>query len=664
MKERFQKRAQKSIAFRLTSSMLVIVVLGILLLIAVITTVASIMISRETLNNVTQKTNYEVSKMNNWLSVQAANVATLAEVVSSTDDYSEENLRIIFKAVLDANEPYFDVYMGFPDGRAYTASGYQFDYSTWSAPERGWYKLAMTNINEPHITSPYVDTQSGDLCITAAKAVVKNGQVVGVVAADVLIPVVTQMVLDIKLYENGYAMLIDTNGDILVHPSAEFAAEGETFKNLTTVNDGRLAGMYNKLADEHSFRYSNKGAYYYTAGTISSTGWRIVTVLPTIVVTKSIMLLIAISLILTVIIIYIASRLISGTVIQLLMEPISKLRDMALYMADGNINAEHSYQSENELGELADSMSKLGSLFKKIIPDIRTSLSEIENGDFTARVRKPDLYIGDFAPIEESMKNIRITLSDALREIQTSSSGVQSVAQNMSDVSNVLADGSIKQSSALEEVNSSMDDLAKHIKAEADKVVVVSDNAKQIGNQTSVSREYMEGMIKAMEQISQASSEIGMIIGSIEEIASQTNLLSLNASIEAARAGEAGRGFAVVADEIGKLAHQSADAVTTTRNLIQTSLDEVEKGNSIVAETSQSLQVVIDSMQGIVDDIDEIRDATGRQAESISEILIGVEQISSVVQDTSMTAQKSSKTSRELFEQVEHLNSMVEKFRI
>ena len=171
-------------------------------------------------------------------------------------------------------------------------------------------------------------------------------------------------------------------------------------------------------------------------------------------------------------------------------------------------------------------------------------------------------------------------------------------------------------------------------------------------------------MVEAMEKISDASKEIGNIIGSIEEIADETNLLSLNASIEAARAGESGRGFAVVAGEIGKLAKQSAKAVEDTRILIDAALNEVSVGSKMVDTTSSTIQAIITRIDEVVKSVEKVALAFDYQADAISQINQGVEQISSVIQNNSATAEETSATSEELSAQASNMDSLVKQFEL
>lgn len=178
------------------------------------------------------------------------------------------------------------------------------------------------------------------------------------------------------------------------------------------------------------------------------------------------------------------------------------------------------------------------------------------------------------------------------------------------------------------------------------------------------SKKQMAQMREAMDKIQESSKQVVGVIKAIKDIASQTNLLSLNASIEAARAGEAGKGFAVVAGEIGGLADESADAVNTTRNLINVSLDETEKGNTIVNDVIASLDNAVERVRianGMIQETAQVADV---QMKSIDQIRDGIRDMSQVVSDNSAMAEETSATSEELAAQSVTLNELVQKFEL
>ena len=174
----------------------------------------------------------------------------------------------------------------------------------------------------------------------------------------------------------------------------------------------------------------------------------------------------------------------------------------------------------------------------------------------------------------------------------------------------------------------------------------------------------MEVLLAAMERISDTSQKIGNIVAEIEDIASQTNLLSLNASIEAARAGEAGKGFAVVADQIRTLAEQSANSAVNTRELIEGAMHEVEVGNQAVLRTSEVLDQVVTAIQGIAETSKQLSEASKVQVESIQQADQGIARISEVVQSNSATAEESSATSEELSAQAVSMDDIVGTFQL
>lgn len=349
---------------------------------------------------------------------------------------------------------------------------------------------------------------------------------------------------------------------------------------------------------------------------------------------------------------------------RILTTPIQELENVAESMANGSLDVSITYESKDELGSLALSLKKMIRLFQAIIPDIQYCLGEMADGNFTVISKQPDSYIGNYAPILEAMRKIRFSLSEILGEIQKASKQVQTGAQDMSEGAQNLADSTVTQANSIDELTTTVSELSSRVIEDSKHSKTVSNDVHTVGNDAKTSQEQMSKVVLAMENISSTSKQIEMIINSIEVIASQTNLLSLNASIEAARAGEAGRGFAVVANEIGKLASESAQAATNTRNLIQVSINEIEKGNKIVQDTSIFLNNVLTSITGIVDSVNEISESTERQAAFVGEISKEIDQIAAATEGNSSIAEESSAISEELFAQTETLNYLIGRFKI
>lgn len=344
--------------------------------------------------------------------------------------------------------------------------------------------------------------------------------------------------------------------------------------------------------------------------------------------------------------------------------PIIELEMAAKEMAGGSLNVSINYESEDEMGSLADSMRSLTSSIGLIIEDIGKILEHLANGDFHITSQCLDLYVLDYLPILNAMRLIRDNLNATFLQINESAQQVAMGANQMSQSAQSLAEGATEQAGAVEELTATIENVASMSEGSASDAKEAYEQIRLSAEQAEGSKSDMNELINAMERISNTSKEIENIIAAIEDIASQTNLLSLNASIEAARAGEAGKGFAVVADQIGKLAADSAQSAVNTKQLISKTLEEIGVGNTITMKTSDAFETVIDEMKKFADVAKNTSELSMKQYDSLKQIQMGIEQISSVVQSNSAAAEETSATSEELSAQADSLEGQVNKFQL
>ena len=232
------------------------------------------------------------------------------------------------------------------------------------------------------------------------------------------------------------------------------------------------------------------------------------------------------------------------------------------------------------------------------------------------------------------------------------------------DAAQQLAEGSGTQAAAVEELVATATSVAEQVEESKKDALQSAEETQKVTAMMEQSQDKMQEMMEAVQKIHETSKQVVGIIATIEEIADQTNLLSLNASIEAARAGEAGKGFAVVADEIGKLAQESSKAANMTRELIGVSMEEINKGNQIADHVMDSLKTAVEAVDNVNGMIQKTAGNAADQAQSMEQIRVGIEEISQGVQDNSAIAEESSATSEELASQATLLNELVQHFEL
>lgn len=343
-------------------------------------------------------------------------------------------------------------------------------------------------------------------------------------------------------------------------------------------------------------------------------------------------------------------------------EPLKKVHDVLGEISSGSLGVSMDYEAKDEFGNLAIAINSFVASLKEIINDEKGLLLEMADGNFNIRTQAEDKYIGDYEPILASMRAINKKLGSAMERIADSTNQVLVASEQMAEEAQTLADGATEQASTVEELLATVEDAAGQAAEGAKQADEASANANSVRKQAEQSNERMKEMIDAMDKINQTSKEISTIIQAIESIATQTNLLSLNASIEAARAGEAGKGFAVVADEIGKLALQCSEAAGTTKTLIETARLQAENGDKIAKDTADELFSVTEGVIKIVEVADAVKVNCENQAKSMKQIDEGIEIISKVVENNSAAAEESSAASEELAAHAQNLQDQMSGF--
>jgi methyl-accepting chemotaxis protein len=352
---------------------------------------------------------------------------------------------------------------------------------------------------------------------------------------------------------------------------------------------------------------------------------------------------------------------INGT-LDAVVAPLNEVTDVMTQMSEGSLSLSVEGQYKGRYKVLADAVNLLLTKLGMVINEVSTILEKIAGSDL--KIDSVREFNGDYASISSSLKTIIQSLNYTLNEIHVAADQVAIGANQISDSSQVLSQGAEEQASSVQEITASIEELAGQINQNAENADEANKTSLKAKDNAIKGNEQMKGMVQAMHDINESSSNISKIIKVIENIASQTNILALNAAVEAARAGVAGKGFAVVAGEVKTLAQKSAAAANETTALIESSIQKIELGAKIAGDTALAFKDIVDSIVTTSEIINNIASASTEQSASVEQINQAILQVSSVVQTNSATAEESAAASEELSSQAEMLKQKVGEFKL
>lgn len=538
------------------------------------------------------------------------------------------------------------------------SDGFTSDES-WDVTSRTWYD-ALVETKKTVLTEPYQDSASDNIILSAISPVfdTSGGKIIGVVGFDVSMDRLNEVMGEYKIGKTGYVFLVSGEGNIVYHPQQEMMQ-----KNIkeADVSENVVKAITDKK--EKFLRYKASGSTKYgVLETIGDTGFLVMSNMSQgEYFSQLIMMFVALVVVFVVGILFIVISIKKSA--DKLSKPVMELNRTAQQLAEGNLDVQLEITAEDEIGELGESIGKTVARLKEYIVYIDETaniLAKIADGKLKIELQND--YVGEFQKIKLALVNISESMSDVMKNINKSSGLVSVGASELSDASQMLAEGAQQQAASVQELAATTIEVTNRVKESKKDAEESAEATVHVTGMIEQNQEKMKLMMDAMREIQEKSQEVVGIIQTIEEIAEQTNLLSLNASIEAARAGELGKGFAVVADEIGKLALESSKAASMTRELIGVSMEEINKGNDIADGVMTSLIGTVDAIESVNTMIKKTAENAVVQAENMEQIRIGIEEIAQGVNDNSAVSQETYATSEQLAEQTVKLNELVQKF--
>jgi len=558
-----------------------------------------------------------------------------------------------------------------------------------------WWFIQMLEKNNPFVSKSYYSVNTDMACASIFFPLIKNNETVGILATDIKLATLQSLVEEFSDVESGrVSFIIDGEGTVVAHPESIYYEELYNYKTLTktvTQKDSSGKTLYDSVGNimteecpiEVSKEYAEMiaavmsgktGSAEVTEGGVSyyasyapvwlegfSDSWSVITLqnkeqaMALMNRVNRIGIGIAAAAILfSVLLITLIARSIT--------KPIQLSHKRLQLLSEGDLaSVVPEAAGHDESAQLLSYLNKTVAALRDMLQEINSFVQTVAGRDYS-RIISAD-FKGEFSVLASSLTEIVSSIGKTLSRINACSNQFLDGLSEFDESARSLADGTTSQASAVEELSSTLAGVSERISRNAENSRNADQMMASVQERLREGNEDLQKLIGDMEAIEADSQEINSITKLMQDIASKTNLLSMNASVEAGRAGEAGKGFAVVAGEIRSLALQCSTAATETSELIQKTRKNVQGGMANLKVTVSSMNAVSEGNSDTSRLLSEISAATREQAEAIGQISTALEQISHITQNNSEAATRSAHTSLQMKKYAQELKTLLTSYR-
>lgn len=647
------KNRKKSINLKLSLASALFMVIIIIVTQILAATILSKTITEDCGTELTKLSSDNADIMDAWLEGQGMTLKTMMESLSYMGELDHDKIMDFLAMELKQNDSALMYYLCFE----YDKSVNPADHSVLDLDPtgRGWWISAMEK-NDLIYTDPYVDFATGQMIVSIAAPLKIKGEQ-AVILADITIDSLVDRVNNIGKDGNTQAFLLAADGSVIAHPNKDFMPneEGSTILNKEIdidINNEAVAIIKDYDGSQKLVSVSN----------IDSTGWKIgITQDQSIIsakITRKLSMMITISVALLIVAVVLMTLW-----IRILIKPLKKSMDVIIKLSNGDLSAQIGKSKANdEMADLQNAVSTLTENFSNILGEANEILGKMADYDLTGKQMQN--YPGEFNALSNSVNSIEQILSELLKRMKYSADSVENGASQLAMAASNLSKISMEQASSISTLENGVNAMTGGIRRSSEQCMVINESLSDLDNRIVRGNEEMAKLMEAVMEIERMSNDIQKVVGAIDSIAFQTNILALNASVEAARAGENGRGFAVVAEEVRTLAEKSSSEARRTAELIDVCIAGIARAKECADETSRSLGIVVENSAQISKAFEQISDDNANQAESAKDIEAELNRVSSAVTSNTATAEETAAASQSLLGEAGRLKSMTEKFRV